>query len=106
MMPTTISATRPSPAATAAAAPVTAPDPKELEIREKFQDFVAGTFYKTMLKALRSGQKKPAYVYGGQAEEVFQGQMDQIVAEQLARTHGAQFADPLFDSYANSLPRR
>ena len=44
------------------------PDPRELEVREKFQDFTAGTFYKTMLKALRSAQQKPAYFHGGQAE--------------------------------------
>jgi flagellar protein FlgJ len=80
-------------------APAT-PNEKELQVREKFQDFVAGTFYKQMFKALRSGQKKPAYLHGGHAEEVFQSRMDEQVAEQLAKQHGKQFSDPLYASFA------
>jgi Rod binding domain-containing protein len=76
------------------------PKTDNLEVREKFQDFAAGTFYKEMLKALREGQKNSKYFYGGQAEEIFRGQMDQQVAEDLARQHGASFAGPLFDAYS------
>ncbi|MBI3864990.1 MAG: rod-binding protein [Planctomycetia bacterium] len=77
----------------------------DMKVREKFQDFAAGTFYKEMLKALRQGQKHSKYFYGGQAEEIFRGQMDQQVAENLARQHGGTFAGPLYDAYARqSLP--
>lgn len=73
------------------------------ETRQAFQKFVAGTFYKQMLKSLRQTQGQPAYFHGGQAEEVFRGQMDQEVAEQLAETRGATFSDSLFDAFANQL---
>ena len=32
------------------------PQGRALAVREKFQDFAAGTFYKEMLKSLRSGR--------------------------------------------------
>jgi Rod binding domain-containing protein len=73
---------------------------KSSQVREKFQDFAAGTFYREMLKALRSGQKDSKYFNGGQAEKIFRGQFDQQIAEDLARQHGAAFAGPLFDAYS------
>ncbi len=61
-----------------------------------FQDFAAGTFYKEMLKSLRKMHSKPAYFYGGHAEDIFQGQMDQQVAEDMAHNKAeARFPIPL-----------
>ena len=54
------------------------------DAREAFQAFVAGTFYKQMLSSLRSTVHKSEMFHGGRAEEVFQGQLDQQVAEDLA----------------------
>ncbi len=76
------------------------PQGRALQVREKFQDFAAGTFYKEMLKSLRSGQKHSKYFYGGQAEEIFRGQLDQQIAEDMARQHGGAFASPLFEAYS------
>jgi Rod binding domain-containing protein len=72
----------------------------ELAVREKFQDFVGGTFYKEMLKALRAAQKPSKYLNGGQAEKIFQSQMDQQIAEDLAHQYAGHLAAPLFESYA------
>jgi len=77
----------------------TTPSGEHKEVQEKFQEFMAGTFYGQMVKALRAGQEKPAYFHGGQAEEIFESQMDQIVATKLAKSHGAEFAEPLFRAY-------
>ena len=77
-----------------------APAKGQMAIREKFQDFVGGTFYKEMLKSLRAAQRPSKYINGGQAEKIFQGQMDQQIAEDLARQYGGHLADPLFESYA------
>jgi Rod binding domain-containing protein len=79
------------------------PTDEQLLLKEKFQDFVAGTFYTQMLKALHSTHGKAAYFHGGQAEEIFQSQMDQQVAENLARNHGEAFADQLFTVFKNKL---
>jgi Rod binding domain-containing protein len=76
------------------------PRDRALQVREKFQDFAAGTFYKEMLKSLRSGQKESKYFNGGQAEKIFRGQFDQQIAEDMARQHGGAFANPLFDAYS------
>jgi len=83
------------------AAAQNSPEPNEesLEVREAFQDFVAGTLFKEMFKSMRRMHGEPAYFHGGQAEKMFQSQMDQQVAEDLARTDGAQFSDALFDAF-------
>jgi Rod binding domain-containing protein len=73
------------------------------KVKSTFQDFAAGTFYKEMMKSLRKMHNKPAYMYGGHAEEVFQGQMDQEIAENLAHTHGSQIAEPLFQGFLNRV---
>jgi len=78
-----------------AAAPL--PGEKSGELREKFTQFVGEAFFGQMLKAMRSTVGKPAYFYGGHAEEVFQGQLDQTMAEQLTKASASKFADPMFE---------
>ena len=80
-----------------------APDPEKLKVREAFQDFVAGTFYMQMLKSMRKMHGQAAYFHGGQAEQIFQGQLDQQIAEDLARNQGAAFSDPLFAAFEQRL---
>lgn len=82
------------------------PKDQHAEVREKFQDFMAGTFYAQMVKSLRAGQGKPAYFHGGQAEEIFQSQLDQIVSENLAKSHGEEFAEPLYRAYLQQRGER
>ena len=82
------------------------PDAKQLEARDKFEEFVAGTFYSQMLKALRSAESKPAYFHGGQAEETFRGQLDQHVVESLAQKRGGGLAEPLFNAFALHLQQQ
>lgn len=67
------------------------------ELHEKFTQFVGEAFYGQMFKAMRSTVDKPAYFNGGHAEEVFQGQLDQTMAEQLTKTTSTKFADPMFE---------
>jgi Rod binding domain-containing protein len=69
------------------------------DLKTNFQDFVAGTFYKEMLKSLHKMHGKAAYFDGGQAEKIFQGQLDQQMAEDLARSHGSQFSDGLYEAF-------
>jgi Rod binding domain-containing protein len=79
------------------------PSDEQLQVRQTFQDFVAGTFYKQMFKALRSTENQPAYMHGGKAEEMFQNQMDQQVAENLARDQGSDLVGPLYTTFAAHL---
>ncbi|WP_298859076.1 rod-binding protein [uncultured Gimesia sp.] len=73
------------------------------ELKEAFQKFVAGTFYKQMFKAMREGQNKPAYFHGGQAEEMFQAQLDQQISEDLATGEGSAFSDTLFSAFSRQI---
>ena len=70
---------------------------KSGELREKFTQFVGEAFFGQMLKAMRSTVGKPAYFYGGRAEEVFQGQLDQTMAEHFTKTSAAKFSEPMFE---------
>ena len=49
-----------------------------------------------MIKSMRSTVGKPAYFHGGQAEEAFQGQLDQKLAEHMTKASADKFAEPLF----------
>lgn len=69
----------------------------EKELHDKFTQFVGETFYGQMFKAMRSTVGKPAYFYGGRAEEVFQGQLDQTMAQELTKSTAATFAEPMFE---------
>ncbi len=68
-------------------------------LRETFDAFVGETFYGQLLSAMRKTVGKPAYFHGGRAEEVFQGQMDQILAQKLTESTAAQFTQPMFELF-------
>lgn len=69
------------------------------ELREKFQDFVGQTFFAEMIKSLRTSQKGSAYFNGGRAEEIFQGQFDQQMAEHLSDASAKAISDPMFELF-------
>lgn len=66
------------------------------ETKEQFTQFVGETFFGQMIKSMRSTVGKPAYFHGGQAEEAFQGLMDQALSEQLTEATADQIAEPMF----------
>ena len=70
---------------------------KSEDLREQFTQFVGEAFFGQMLKAMRATVGKPAYFHGGRAEEVFQGQLDQQLAEHMTETSAKRFAEPMFE---------
>ena len=66
-------------------------------LREQFTQFVGESFFGQMLKSMRATVGKPAYFHGGRAEEVFQGQLDQHLAEHLTEASAERFAEPMFN---------
>jgi Rod binding domain-containing protein len=70
------------------------------KLRETFDQFVGETFYGQMLSSMRKTVGKPAYFHGGRGEEVFQGQLDQMLSEQLAKASAAEFSGPMFELFA------
>lgn len=72
---------------------------KPSELREKFQDFVGQTFFAELIKSLRTSQKGAAYFNGGRAEEIFQGQFDQLMTEHLSDASAKTISDPMFELF-------
>ncbi len=66
------------------------------ELKKAFSQFVGETFYGTMLKSMRQTVGEPAYFHGGQAEELFQGRLDQQLSADMASADGKDFATALF----------
>jgi len=66
------------------------------EVQQTFRTFVGEAFFGQMLKAMRSTQGKPAYFHGGHAEEVFRGQLDQALTEEMTEASSDTIADPMF----------
>lgn len=66
------------------------------ELRTVYREFVGKTFFGQMLKSMRSTVGEAAYFDGGQAEKVWQGQLDAQLAEHMTEASADQFADPMF----------
>ncbi|MAT68078.1 MAG: hypothetical protein CMJ58_00990 [Planctomycetaceae bacterium] len=66
------------------------------ELRDVYREFVGKTFFTQMLKSMRSTVGEPAYFHGGQAEKVWQGQLDAQLAEHMTEASADKFADPMF----------
>lgn len=93
-----LAAARP-PASRFAAPPGAAPQSVQdaREVHDAFSAFIGETFYGQMVKSMRSTVEKPAYFHGGQAEEMFQSQLDQQLAQEWAAESGDRFAEPMFE---------
>ena len=98
-LPEALNATTPDP--TALARDLTSRQDRDAEqLREKFDTFVGEAFYGQMLKAMRQSLGKPAYFHGGRAEEIFQGQLDQLLTEEMTKSGASEFSDPLFELFS------
>lgn len=84
---------------------LSAADKASPELREAFTSFVGQTFYSQLLGSMRKTVDKPAYFHGGRAEEVFQGQLDQTLAEDMTKATADQFTGPLFDLFMLGRPQ-
>lgn len=72
---------------------------KHAALKDAFQDFVGQTYFGQMIKSLRSAQDGAAYLNGGRAEEIFQGQFDQMLSEHLSEASAQSIADPMFQLF-------
>jgi Rod binding domain-containing protein len=69
---------------------------KARTLEKTYGQFVGETFYGSMLKAMRQTVGEPAYFHGGQAEKLFQSQLDQQMSADLASGDGADLARSMF----------
>ena len=66
------------------------------DIKETFAQFAGETFFGQLMKSMRNTVQEPAYFHGGMAERQFQAQLDQQIAQDLAVSGAADFADGMF----------
>lgn len=78
-------------------APAMSPDDKEA--RATFDQFVGEAFYGQMLSSMRKTVEKPAYFHGGRAEEMFQSQMDQYLAQDMARSNAGNLTEGMYQLF-------
>jgi Rod binding domain-containing protein len=75
----------------------------EADLQGTFQKAVAGLFFGELMKSLRSTVGEPAYIHGGQAEKMFEAQLDQVLVESLAETSGGGLVDDLYRQFRVQL---
>lgn len=69
------------------------------DLRKAFSDFVGQTFFSELIKSYRSTQQPAAYFNGGRAEKIFQGQLDQMFAEELSSRSADKIAEPMYEQF-------
>lgn len=69
------------------------------KLRETFDQFVGGSFYGMLFKTMRESVGKSAYFDGGQAEEIFQQQLDQVMTEKMTEATASSFTGPMFELF-------
>lgn len=80
--------------------PAQLPKPnQDEELKKKFGEFVGETFYRQLFKAMRASTGKNAYLNGGQAEKMFQSQLDDLLIQQMSQSRGGSLSAELFAQY-------
>jgi Rod binding domain-containing protein len=88
----------PVPSVAAASSPNASP-----QLEDAFRQVVGNVFYGELLKSLRQTLGKPAYIHGGQAEELFQSQLDHYVVEDLASRENGPWMNSLLQQFLRQL---
>jgi hypothetical protein len=88
---------------TAASAGIGSTSADKSQVREKFDAFVGQTFYAQLLHEMHKTVGKDPYFNGGRAEEIFRGQLDQVLSENLSKASAHQFTGPMFDLFSAEI---
>jgi flagellar protein FlgJ len=73
--------------------------PENPQLRKAFDAFVGETFFGQLLQSMRKTVGKPAYFNGGRAEEIFQQQLDQALAQKVSQQSADKFSGPMFELF-------
>lgn len=70
------------------------------QLRTAADQLVGSVFYGTLLRRMRSSEIQGPYGHGGQVEKMFQGQLDQILAERAGAARSTNLTDAIMKRYA------
>ncbi len=80
-------------------APEKASDSPDLKkLRDTAEHLVGNVFYGTLLKAMRESSLQGKYGHGGRGEEVFNAQLDQVLAERMGKASHGGLADSIYNT--------
>ena len=65
-------------------------------LRQSTRQVVGTVFYGTLLKTMRASNLKGHYGHGGRGEEVFQAQLDALIAERMGTASRGGLAETLY----------
>ncbi|MGO8749548.1 MAG: rod-binding protein [Thermoguttaceae bacterium] len=69
------------------------------KLQSAFQSVVGETLYGQVLKSMRKTVGKSKYFNGGRGEEVFQQQLDQVLAQKMSQASGKRLSQPMLDLF-------
>jgi Rod binding domain-containing protein len=69
---------------------------EDKRFKEVLHQFVGQTLFGQMLKSMRATQEKNPYFDGGRAEEIFQGQLDAVLTDQMTKSTSRSLSDPMY----------
>ncbi|MDR3233394.1 MAG: rod-binding protein [Planctomycetaceae bacterium] len=75
---------------------VTSGTTEDPRFRELLHQFVGQTLFGQMLKSMRATQEKNPYFHGGRAEEIFQGQLDMQLTDEMTRASSKTISEPMY----------
>lgn len=71
----------------------------DAKLRETFDKFVGESLFGQTLKTMRKSVGKARYFNGGRAEEIFQQQLDQVLAEKMSRASADRLTGPMYELF-------
>ncbi len=74
------------------------------KLKDAFTEFVGQSLFGQMLSAMRESVHQPAYFGGGQAEKIFQQQMDQVLVEKITDASADRIAEPMLELFRLGRP--
>jgi len=79
--------------------------PEHPGLRKAIDQLVGSVFYGAMLRSLRASTMKGDYGHGGRGEEVFQAQLDQIIAERAGQSQRYSLNNAIYERLAQQQSR-
>ena len=76
------------------------------KLREAINQVIGSVFFGPMLRTARSSSLKGSFGHGGRGEEIFQGQLDQMMAERAGEATRFELADVLFNRFSTAAAHR
>ncbi len=76
------------------------------ELRTAVNEVVGSVFFAPLLRSMRNSPLKGTYGHGGRGEEVFQAQLDQILAERAGQASNSSLNKTIFDRLSRAAAAR